>query len=143
MLWLMVLLAGCSGGKEEPAETPELSILEPAEGATVAAGEVAVSLVVEHFSLVEPGVASLSRPAGFDWSWLSLIPAAHAHEDEQTPEGWVALTLDGADAGSVGATVYTLTDVAAGSHTLTAQLVHEDGEPLEPPITATVTFTAE
>jgi len=134
---VLTLLVACKG--EEPVELPTLEILAPADGETVAAGDVAVSLLVEHFTLVEPDAQARRPSAGPLW----LVPAAFAHEEEGTQAGWVVLELDGAEVARAGATQVTLSAVAAGGHELRAELWHEDGERLDPPVEAAVTFTAQ
>jgi len=127
------LLVACSTPEEiEPAT---LSFLTPADGEAVAAGDVDVSLVVENFALVAPTAKRGIRFLGF-------YPTAWAHNDD-LPQGTISLVLDGGAATSLTATTTTLAGLAAGSHTLSAELLYEDGDSLEPPVTATVTFTAE
>lgn len=133
-----LVLAACSGG-EEAAPPPTLEILAPADGASVTAGEVAVSVVVTDFVLVEPGTqARRFDPTG----WLPLS-SAYAHGDEAAARGWLALTLDDVEVGTLGDTQGALTDVLVGSHVLSVELIHEDGDPVEPAVRATTTFVAE
>lgn len=130
---VLSLLVACAATEEvEPAT---LSFLTPTEGETVAAGDVDVSLVVENFALINP-----SAKSGF--RFLGFYPTAWAHNDD-LPQGTISLILDGGAATSLTSTTTTLTGLAAGSHTLSAELLYEDGDALEPAVTATVTFTAE
>ncbi len=133
----LLVLAACQ--TSDGGEAPTLTILSPAEGDTVAVGEVQVSVIVENFELFVPGTARL---VPFDpTTWLS--PAAWAHGDEASTRGWISMTLDDDDASVLGATQGSLSNVMAGSHALTLQLIHEDGDPVEPAVAATVTFSAE
>jgi hypothetical protein len=133
MLGALVALTACSGGA---AETPAVSFLSPADGATVPAGDVAVSVVVEHFAL-EQDTARLVP-------WLSVwTPSvAYAHSEGEAA-GFVRFSLDDVAVGDVYDTQYTLTAVEAGAHTATAELVYADGDALEPPVSASVAFSAE
>ena len=131
---LAVLLAAC--GAEDTETLPAtLSFLTPTDGGTVAAGDVEVSLVVENFDLV---AATAKKGIRF----LGFMPTAWAH-NEGEPEGQIVLTLDGTEVGKLSDTTTTLSAVAAGSHTLDAELVYSDGDALEPAVTASITFTAE
>lgn len=130
---VLSLLVAC--GATEEVEPATLSFLTPTEGETVAAGDVDVSLVVENFSLVAP-----TAKRGF--RFLGFYPTAWAHNDD-LPQGTISLIVDGGAATSLTSTTTTLTGLAAGSHTLSAELLYEDGDALEPAVTATVTFTAE
>lgn len=131
---LLSLVLACTS--TEPTETPAISFLAPTEGATVAAGDVPVSVVVEHFDLEEE-TSSLSFPL------LPLMPAVAFAHNEGEAKGFVRFTLDGTDLDDVWDTQYTLVAVAAGAHTVGAELFFADGDALEPPVSASVTFTAE
>lgn len=137
-LGLILLMAACAG-KEEEAPTPTVSFLSPEDGATVAAGAVDVTLIVENMTLEEP--VETAR-AGDALLWLIPGRPAYAHNEGET-EGYAELSLDGVVVAQLGSTQGQLTDVAAGSHTLVAELFYADGDALEPPVTATVGFTAE
>ncbi|MEQ1503570.1 MAG: hypothetical protein ABMB14_15135 [Myxococcota bacterium] len=147
--------AGCAGDDEAstPGDfSPTLEFLAPADGASVAAaaGEVKVSIVVEDFALTAPD-AQARATSPLDRSglgspgplWLSLLPQALAHNEGGLPRGYCELSLDGSVVADLDATQYTLTEVATGSHELTGQLLFADGDPLDPPVSVTVTFTAE
>lgn len=130
---VLSLLVACAATEE--VERATLSFLTPAEGETVAAGDVDVSLVAENFAIVAPTAKNGFRFLGF-------YPTAWAHNDD-IPQGTISLIVDGGAATSLTTTTTTLTGLAAGSHTLSAELLYEDGDALEPAVTATVTFTAE
>lgn len=131
MYFLMSLLA-CGSPEPEP---PTVAILAPAEGATVASGDVAVSIVVEHMTLTTEELAR--APA----LW-SPIPAAWAHEGEGEHAGTAAIRLDGAEVAAITDTVTTLTGVTAGAHTLEVELLDDGTAPFDPPVKAQVAFTA-
>ncbi len=132
--------AACGGDEPEPTP-PTVAILAPGDGESVAAGDVALSIVVTDFDLVEPGTAARRAP-GFDpTAWLP-IAGAWAHGDEAA-KGWVSVQLDGAEVLQLGDTQGTLTGVTAGAHELVPTLIHEDGEPVEPATEASVSFPAE
>ncbi|MFZ5482427.1 MAG: hypothetical protein ACOZNI_37035 [Myxococcota bacterium] len=119
MLWLML---ACTGGEgdDTAVEAPTVAWLTPSEGADTAVGDLACSLVVENFLLESP--------------------AKHGAEGE-TPEGYLAIRLDGADVLETADTQFTVT-VDAGEHTLEAELLYADGDPLDPAVTASVGFVA-
>ena len=133
MLLFLGLLA-CSGGDDTAAaEAPTVSWLEPADAGSVTAGTVACSLVVEHFTLEDPAMHS-----------------------EGGAEGYVAVSVDGTVVTETSQTTFDV-ELAAGAHTLDAQLFYvdgdevrvadgalceEDGEGCEPAL-ASITVTAE
>ena len=134
----LLLLTGCPAEEEPLAETPTIAILSPADGATLSAGEVSVTLVVEHLILGESDTASAQKP----WRFPSLISTAWAHFGEDTPTGFVALSLDGLRIAELEETNTTLQDVGAGEHELSVELFLDDGSPFDPPITASASFEA-
>jgi hypothetical protein len=140
--WILAAVAGgCAGSTEE--FQPALSFLSPADGATVPAGELQVSIVVEEFELVPPSVAAADPARGGPALPLLLLPAsARAHDEEGVPSGYCDLRLDGVSVASLDSTQLTLT-VEAGAHTLEGELRFADGDPLDPPVAASVAFTAE
>ncbi|MCK6527701.1 hypothetical protein L6R50_09095 [Myxococcota bacterium] len=139
----LLLPPGC----EEEAEPPEVEFLAPQDGSTVASGTVDVSLVIEHFTLVELEAALRARHAPSRLAqWAdALLPgrAAYAHGGEEFPEGHCVLRLDGVEVATLTSTQGQVTGVEAGQHALEAELVYADGDPLDPPVKVQVGFTAE
>lgn len=120
MLVLSLLLA-CSGAHDDTGaeEAPTIEFLSPTDGATVPAGDVAVSVVVDDFTLESP-----------------------AKHNEGAPEGYLSVTVDGAEVLTTAETQFTVT-LAAGAHTIGAELRFVDGDALEPAVSAEVSVTAE
>ncbi|MEE2750093.1 MAG: hypothetical protein VX519_01580, partial [Myxococcota bacterium] len=129
---------GCPAEEEKILETPTLAILSPVDGATLPEGQVPVTLVVEHLILGESDTAT----AQYRWRLPSLISTAWAHFDEDTPTGFVALSLDGLKIAELEGTNTTLQEVSPGEHELTVELFLDDGSPFDPPITASASFQA-
>ncbi len=121
-MFLLPLLWACSGEAvdDTAGEAPTIDFLQPTDGATVAAGDVSVSLVVDDFTLQDP-----------------------AKHNEGAPEGYVAVSVDGAEVLTTGDTQFTLTLDEVGAHTLTAELRYTDGDALEPPAVAEISVTVE
>lgn len=135
------LMIGCADkGDDSATPTPTLSFLAPADGATVTAGTVDVTIIVDNMTLEDP---SAEEARAVDDALLWLIPgrSAWAH-NEGAAEGYAEISLDGAVVAEMYTTQAQLTDVAAGEHTLTGALFYTDGDALEPPVTAEITFTA-
>ncbi len=117
MLTVLLTLLACAA---EETVVPALSFVTPREGDVVTAGDaVPVSLLVEDFGLESP-----------------------AKHNEGTPEGYVLLRVDGVDAETMADT-QTEVVLAAGAHTLEAELFYLDGDPLEPAVVARVGVLAE
>ena len=105
---ISLLLAACDGSSdtgEAAAETPVVSFVSPTDGAAVTAGDVAVSIVVEHFMLVDL-----------------------AKHNEGEPEGYISFTYTQGDTSETIESSETTLSVAleAGKATLTADLYFED-----------------
>lgn len=118
-----------------PAPEPEVTISEPADGATVAAGEVRVSVDVDDFDVVDKLGEAAVEGEGHVHFYLD------ADEIPTTP-GKPAVTEEGTYHASP-TTSYTWSDVEEGEHTFGVQLVNNDHTPLDPPVTAEVTVTVE
>ena len=115
MLFALTLLACTttdSGEKEEELAAPTIAWLDPADGASVTAGDVSASVVVENFSLEEP-----------------------AKHNDGTPIGYISVMVDDVEVLTTGSTTFTLT-LAAGAHTLAAQLYFSDGDEVSASSTA-------
>ena len=102
---MLFVLIACAGEEvEEPVAAPTLEWLTPAEGATVAAGSVACSLVVDEFTLEAP-----------------------AKHNDGAPIGYLSIAVDGVEVLTTGDTAFDLT-LEAGAHTLDAALFFADGD---------------
>ena len=85
--------AGCAGDDEAstPGDfSPTLEFLAPADGASVAAGDVQVSIVVDDFALTAPDAQARSGLGSPGPLWLSLLPQALAHNEGGLPRGVLA-----------------------------------------------------
>lgn len=130
----VTLLAGCTGGApakeasspaaEKPAsnasaESPTVKLIEPADGATVPAGDLKVNSEVTGLKFTMP---SNKNVAG---------------------EGHIHYTLDDRPFEMSIEPGMVIKDVEPGEHTLEAELVNNNTQPLDPPVRAEITFTAE
>lgn len=108
---LLALLLGCHDAEtvETLGETPTITFVSPSEGDTVAAGDVNISLAVEHFVLV---AVEKHGDAGVQGSLVFT-----------TQQGSVAETIE------TGSTTFTV-PLAVGEASLEADLVFEDGDPV-------------
>ncbi len=138
MLLALTLLA-CSGTSDDTGEEtvalPTISWLSPADGDTVAAGDVSCSTVIEAFTLQDP-----------------------AKHNDGAPIGYVSVSVDDTEVVTTGATTFRLT-LDAGAHALMAALFYDDGDavsanteglcdeedadPACAPVIATISVTAE
>ncbi len=122
------LLAGCAGTTPVPGDTSStgaetgpmsVKVLEPTEGAEVAAGTVTVRVETTGITFAMP---SNTLVAG---------------------EGHVHFTLDDRPFVMSVEKQVTLEDVEPGSHTLKAELVQNDTQPFSPPVEQIIEFTAK
>lgn len=104
---------------EAEVEAATLVFLSPETGDEPPVGDLACSVVVENFLLVDP--------------------AKHGGED--VSEGYISVRVDGAEVLQSGATTFTVTLDAAGAVVLEAELLYDDGDPLDPPALATLDLT--
>jgi hypothetical protein len=119
MTTLLFLLACATEGEETAGEAVTLSFLAPTDGEAVVAGDVAVSVVVDGFTLQDP-----------------------AKHNEGAPEGYLSVTVDGAEVLTTGETQFSV-NLSVGEHVLGGELFYADGDALEPPVSAEITVTAE
>lgn len=111
-------------GKKRFQEAPKLLISQPEEGATIFGNQVTVQIVVDNLILTNPQKAKKNRKGqGHLHLWL----------DEPTPSEKPIEHFR--------VTEYVFTDIAAGEHTLTVEVVQNDHSSFEPPIKKTVHFT--
>lgn len=100
--------SGMGSGTADDEETPTATWVSPREGDTVEAGDVPLSIAVEHFLLVDPA----------------------KHEDD-APEGTLRVSwTDGTTADSLdtASTTPTILLASAGTWTLAATLILADGD---------------
>lgn len=128
---LLLLSIGCP--EPEPA-LPTVAIVSPADGAGLTSGDVAVEVEVTDFALVPPEEA-VGRALPLWWA-----PAlALAHEPSDEPEGFLRVTVDDATALDTVDLSFTLTGLAAGSHTIGVELLYPDGDAFYPPVRDEIT----
>jgi hypothetical protein len=107
---------------------PEVFILTPLYNVTIPPGDIAVTIKVTNFSIVNKiGQPNISGE-GHVIYYLDVIPPANAGKSATGTAGTFFETADPS---------YTWKNVAAGDHTVSVQLVNNDGTSLSPPITAT------
>lgn len=103
LAWLLA----CAGSATSlPTPVPVVAWLAPEDGAELDAGEVAASVYVEDFSLVDL-----------------------AKHNDGVAMGVLVVAVDGVEVGRFGTTTLALT-LAAGEHELIATLVYADGDPV-------------
>lgn len=102
------------GGTDTVSVAPLPSL---AATASASAATVTVTLSPQGFQLVAPGGAVMAG------------------------QGQIQVWLDGQDEQTVSVTTATFTDVAPGTHTVTADLVDSQGDPVTPAVTAAVSVT--
>ncbi len=139
---LLILSVWACNGDKDSASSPSLAFLSPAAGETVTMDTVQVSIVVENFALVAPEEHSSRAPAGMIVPLLLMpVGTAWAHEEGEALEGFCRLTLDGVEAADMDGTQHDLAGLTDGEHTLEGELVLSDGDPMDPNVTASATFT--
>ena len=115
-----------------PALVPVVTILTPASGATLPAGDLTVTIKVDNFNVVDKqGQASVAGE-GHVHFYLD-VPAPTAAGKPAIPASGVWAHVSG--------TTYTFTGVTPGTHTITVQLVNNDHTPLIPVVTAQINVT--
>jgi len=121
----MASAAGC--GSEER----NVTISEPAQGATINAGDVKVVVDVKKFNIVDKLDQNAEDGEGHVHFYIDAgeIP---------TKDGKPAVTKEGTYHAQA-TTEYVWPDVKAGEHTFAVQLVNNDHTPLKPPVIAQVT----
>lgn len=111
--------AATSGGSATTAAAPTIKVTSPKNGDSLAPGDVLVAVETTDLKFVMPGNKNVAG------------------------EGHVHFSLDGKPEQMSTTPSYTFKDVAAGSHTLRAQLVQNNTEPFDPPIFEEITFEVE
>jgi outer membrane protein assembly factor BamB len=112
---------------KEPA--PAISITTPANRSTMAAGNVAVSVKVSNFNLVNKLGTTNVAGEGHVHYFLDVVAPTEQGKPAVTAAGTYAATAD---------TTYTWTNVKPGTHTLSVELVNNNHTPLVPPVVTRV-----
>jgi plastocyanin len=135
-LLITVLFAGCTTQNpyQTTTQTPQITITQPLNGATLTTGNVTVSVQVLNFNIVDMQGQSAVAGEGHIHYFMDVDPPTTAGEPAVTATGTYVHTID---------TTYTWTGVPVGTHTFSVELVNNNHTPLEPPVTATVTVTVQ
>ncbi len=113
-----------------PPHAPAIQITSPS--GSVQAGDVTVSVQVSNFSIVNKLGQVNAAGEGHVHYFLDVDAATTPDKPAVTAAGTYA---------AAASTSYTWKNVAAGTHTFSAELINNDHTPLVPPITAKVTVT--
>ncbi len=109
-------------------------ITTPKDGSTIPAGDVTVSIQVSNFNVVDKqGQANVPREGHIHY-FLDV--------DAPTTPDKPAIPASGVWA-HFAATTYTFSNVAAGRHTISVELINNDHTPLTPPVVAKVAITVQ
>ncbi len=114
------------------ATSPTVTITAPANGSTLSAGDILVTVQTVNFKLIDKlGQANVAGEGHIHYFLDVTAP---------TIPGQPAVTASGTYAATAN-TSYTWTAVSSGSHTFSVELVNNDHTPLVPPVVAKVTVT--
>lgn len=106
-----------------------LVIVTPRDGNTLPAGDITVTIQTSNFNIVDKqGQANVSHEGHVHY-YLDV--------DAPTTPGQPAIPPSGVWAHEA-TTSYTFTNVAAGDHSISVQLINNDHTPLDPPVVATI-----
>ena len=110
----------------------------------IAANQLAVSLYVDASSLSDDPAMVVTAPANGSFSFANSVNVnLTVRNFELGVDGKVKYTLDGGDAQYSTTATFAISEIEDGEHTLALELVDMDGESLETPVTANVTFTTD
>ncbi len=112
---------------------PTLTLLQPQAGSTITGPNVTVSIQVANFNIVD----KQGQPA--------VTGEGHVHYyldyNAPTTQGQPAVPPNGTIWQTIASTTYTFHNVTVGSHFVSVELVNNDHTPLNPAVTAKVSFT--
>jgi hypothetical protein len=134
-----VMLAGCtwSGLDRSPAGTapparespPGVTIISPASGAVLPAGDITISVKVTNFTLVPEYGQPFAPGAGHLHYYMGVgVPAPGAASSAVAPITYAATT----------GTSYTWPDIPPGAYTFTVELANNDHSPFTRPVSSSV-----
>lgn len=123
---LLVAAAGINAQAPAATTSPTFEIITPSEGQTLYGNKVPILFNVENFEIVDYSVNKTPTAGqGHIHVWLD--------DAKPTAETAAKIIED----------TYTFSDIPYGKHTLTAELVNNNHQPLNPPQKVTVTFNNE
>jgi len=132
VLLLIAALPGLAACTENPAKEPagddsgtKIEIISPQNGATVPPGDVAVTVQVTNFNIVDKQGQANVAGAGHVHFYLDFMAPETPNQPALAPSGVVWAHVSG--------TAYTFKNVTEGTHTISVELVNNDHTPLVPP----------
>src|SRR5438552_15614117 len=134
LLAVVVLASATLAGCGESADR-SVKIVEPAEGATLNAGDIKVAVEVKKFDVVDKIDQPAKEGEGHVHYYLDVgeIP---------TKDGEPAITRQGTYHAQA-TKEYVWPNVTAGEHTFAVELANNDHTPIRPPVIAQVTVTVK
>jgi len=133
------ILAGCTGTPNQaPVQTPApagetmpgLTIIAPADGAVLPAGNITVAVSVSNFRLVPDYGRAYVAGEGHLHYYMDLPVPVSDQRAAVTPPGRFVPTIE---------TSHTFVNVPPGTHTFSVELANNDHSPFPSPIFKTVT----
>src|SRR5512136_67218 len=134
MVGTCALMAGCTSQPSVPV-VPKVIISSPTDGATLTAGNVAVTIQVQNFSIVDKQGQANVAGEGHVHYYLDVSPIPSDPAKPAIPANANATWAH------VAATSYTFSNVSPGMHTVSVQLANNDHTPVLPLATSTVMVT--
>lgn len=113
--------------------TPQITIIEPKNGAIVPAGNVTVSVNVANFNIVDKQGQAKADGEGHIHYFMDVSAPTTPNKPATTSENTYVHTISKS---------YTWENVVPGNHTFSVELVNNDHTPLTPPALAMVNVTA-
>ena len=132
-LVIFTIFAGCTT-TYPTSKTPQITITQPQNGATIPSGDITITVNVKNFTLVNQlGGPSVSGQGHIHY-FMDVSPPTTPGQPAVTAAGTYAATIN---------TSYTWQNVPAGSHTFSVELVNNDHTPLNPAVVSTITVTVQ
>lgn len=112
------------------APAPSVKIITPANRSTLPVGSVNVSVQVSNFNVVDKQGQAAVLGEGHIHYYLDVVPPTTPGQPAIPPSGSIWTTTAN--------TTYTFTNVPAGTHNISVELVNNDHTPLVPPVVSKV-----
>lgn len=133
-LLLVVILVAMFVGASCTLLEPTIMIESPEDGASIPPGNVTITVDVSNFELVDKMGQPSATGEGHIHYYMDVDPPTTPGESAITEPGTYFATSD---------TSYTWTNVSAGTHTFSVQLVNNDHTVIDPAATDTIEVTVE